>query len=106
MKKWILLPVALLAITTFTFAQGTKTIPQKIGFASLRNVLDSLPMKDSAVAQLKILNDYFQDDLSNMKKEYETKLEKEKVLEREKILLKEYVPSVLMVLTAVVSYPS
>ncbi len=74
MKKWILTPAILLAMTTVAFAQGTKVLPQKIGFANLRMVLDSLPMKDSAVAQLKILNDYFSQDIAEMKKEYEAKL--------------------------------
>lgn len=73
MKKWIFLPVIALASITAIYAQPAKTA-QRVGFLDLQKVLDSLPMKDSALSQLKTYNDYFNEDLNSMKKEYDSKL--------------------------------
>lgn len=74
MKKWFLATAVMLAAFTTVMAQPGKVVAQKIGFINQSTVLDSLPMKDSAIAQLKVLNDYFNEDLATMKKEYDAKL--------------------------------
>lgn len=74
MKKWFLISAIALITISSASAQTAKVTTQRIGFLNLRIVLDSLPMKNDAMAELKKLNDYFSEELANMKKEYEAKL--------------------------------
>ena len=71
MKKWLMAAAFMLAVVSTTSAQGGKVTTQKIGFVNLKKVLDSLPARDSAVRELKAINDYFTIELQTMQKEFE-----------------------------------